>query len=107
MGSINIKTPAVVEQERMTGLKQRLTSAVQSHLDQRAQERGYDNIMSLATYATSSNAKFAVEGQAGVEWRDQVWAQSYAILTDVEAGNRTIPTEVELIAELPGFTWPA
>lgn len=93
------------EQARQS-LKQSLISAVQAHLDQKAQERGYDNILSLCTYATSVNSKFQTEGQAGVEWRDAVWAYCYQELNEVESGQRTIPTPQELVAELPTFTWP-
>ena len=63
--------------------------------------------MSLCTYATSPTAKFSDEGQAGVSWRDEVWAKGYAILADVEGGERAIPTVDELLAELPVFVWPA
>lgn len=34
-------------------------------------------------------------------WRSAVWAKGYEILAQVQAGERGIPTEVELIAELP------
>lgn len=84
-----------------------MTSAVQSHLDAKARERNYDGILSLCTYATSVVPKFAAEGQAGVEWRDAVWARCYEILADVQAGTRPTPTAEQLIAELPIFTWPA
>jgi hypothetical protein len=87
-------------------LRQALTRAVQSHLDREAQERNYDGILSLCTYATSVNPKFAAEGQAGVEWRDAVWAKCYEILTDVQAGTRPAPTAEHLISELPTFAWP-
>jgi len=83
------------------------TEAVQAHLDSTAQDKGYDSIISLCTYATSTNAKFAAEGQAGVEWRDSIWTASYAILNDVESGARSEPTVDALIAELPQLNWPA
>lgn len=87
-------------------LRDALTDAVQRHLDETAKQRNYANILSLCTYATSVNTKFRVEGQAGVEWRDRVWARCYQILADVEAGTRAVPTETELLAELPVFVWP-
>ena len=87
-------------------IKSRLTSAVQSMLDETARERGYDSILSLCTYATSAKPKFKAEGQAGVEWRDDVWLYCYAELDKVLAGERGTPTTQELIDELPVFTWP-
>jgi len=106
MGSINVKSAAVLQEEFLASTKSRLTSAIQSMLDETARERGYDSILSLCTYATSPTAKFSDEGQAGVSWRDEVWAKGYTILADVESGARAIPTESELLSELPSFVWP-
>jgi len=83
-----------------------MTAEVQAHMDAKARERNYDNILSLCTYAPSPNTKFAAEGQAGAEWRDAVWATCYEILADVQDGKRTAPTAEQLIAELPAFVWP-
>jgi hypothetical protein len=106
MGSINVKSAAVLQEEFLASIKSRLTSAIQSMLDEKAQERNYDNILSLCTYATSPTVKFADEGQAAIKWRDEVWAKGYSILADVESGERAIPTVDELLAELPNFVWP-
>jgi len=81
--------------------------AVQKHLDDTARERNYDNIMSLCTYATSQNSRFQAEGQAGVEWRDQVWEYCYQRLDAVMSGSQSVPTAEELVSELPGFPWPS
>lgn len=102
-----LKTAEQKAAEAKAQLIQSLTTAVQSHMDAKARERNYDGIMSLCTYATSANPKFASEGQAGVVWRDAVWATCYEILAAVESGVRAAPTTDELIAELPAFAWPA
>lgn len=84
-----------------------LTAAVQTHLDATARTRNYDGILSLCSYAASTSPVFGPEGLAGVAWRDAVWASCYAILAEVQAGNRTVPTAAELLAELPAMVWPA
>lgn len=83
-----------------------LTAAVQEHLDSTAQQRNYDGILSLCSYATSLDPVFHAEGQACVEWRDACWRTSYQMMADVKAGLRPIPTTVELVAELPTMVWP-
>jgi len=105
MGAINVKSAEVLKEEFLANTRTRLTSLIQSTLDEKAKERNYDSMLSLCTYATSLNDKFSSEGQAGVKWRDEVWAKGYVILADVESGQRTIPSDDELISELPLFTW--
>lgn len=86
-------------------LQAALISAVQAHLDATARTRGYDGILSLCTYAASTIAQFAAEGQAGVNWRDAVWAYCYQVMADVQAATRSIPTAEQLISELPTINW--
>lgn len=83
------------------------TAAVQRRLDAWAAERNYDGILSLTTYASDPDPRFAVEGQRGVDNRSATWATCYAILAEVEQGLRPAPTIPELLAELPELTWPA
>ena len=91
---------------RLVNPFQKLSVAIQKHLDDKARERNYDGILSACSYATSTNLKFKAEGQALVEWRDLVWAACYSIQEQVLAGTRAIPTEAEILSELPIFTWP-
>ena len=86
-------------------VKLNLTNAVQEYLDATARTRNYDGILSLCTYATSSNIQFKIEGQAGVNWRDNVWTYCYQVMTDVQLGLRPLPTKDELISELPVIDW--
>lgn len=87
------------------GIQAALTKAVQDHMDATVQTRGYDNINSACSYATSTDAVFLAEAQACVAWRDKVWRYCYDTLAEVLAGERDIPTAEELIAELPELVW--
>lgn len=80
--------------------------AVQGILDAKAQERNYDGILSLCSYASSTNPIFAAEAAAGAAWRDAAWAHCYQALTDVLNNLRQPPTVAELVAELPAMDWP-
>jgi hypothetical protein len=82
-----------------------LTQAVQRHLDATARGRNYDGILSLCSYATSTDPVFSAEGQAGVAWRDACWRRCYEVMADVRAGVQPVPTAEELIASLPVMTW--
>ncbi|CAB4211807.1 hypothetical protein UFOVP1419_28 [uncultured Caudovirales phage] len=83
-----------------------LVNAVQKHLDATARTRNYDGILSLCSYATSTDPVFSAEGQAGVAWRDACWRYSYQVQVDIVAELRTVPTPAELVAELPVMVWP-
>ena len=79
------------------------TSQVQAYLDATAKQRNYDNIFTLCGYITDPNPKFQLEAQAAVAWRSAVWTKCYEILAEVQAGTRTMPTDI--ISELPVMTW--
>jgi len=83
-----------------------LSAAVQRHLDTTARTHNYDGILSLCSYAASTDPVFSAEGQAGVAWRDDCWRTCYQVMGAVKAGARAIPTVDELLALLPAMTWP-
>ncbi len=93
-------------EEQQATLLATFTAAIQTHLDTFARTRNYDNIMSAATYATSTLSKFATEGQYAVEARDATWAKGYEIMGAVTAGLRPMPTWEDVAAELPALAWP-
>lgn len=85
----------------------KLIDAVQAHMDAAAKARGYDDIKSAVTYAEEPAVpRFQLEGQAFRAWRSLCWATGYTVLAQVEAGQRPVPTEAELIAELPPLVLP-
>lgn len=79
----------------------RLASRVQSWLDGQARALGYDDIKSAVSYAEEPAVpRFQQEGQALRRLRSLVWARYDEILNAVQAGQRPVPTEEGLIAEL-------
>lgn len=91
-------------EERQAQIQAQLTDAVQRVLDNKAQKLLYDNCLSVCSYIDTGVQKFDDEGKAFRAWRSQVWAKGYAILAEVQEGKRDIPTEEELISELPELT---
>lgn len=86
---------------------QSFVDATQKRLDDFARSRQYDGILSLCTYATDSNPKFATEGAYGLQMRSETWGALYTMLLEVEAGERDIPGSFEDIeSELPELVWP-
>lgn len=81
-------------------------NAIVAMLDAKAQERRYDNAVSIATYENSTEAPWAAEAAAFIAWRDQVWKYAYAELEKVMTGQRTQPTVAEFLNELPAMEWP-
>lgn len=80
--------------------------AIVAHLDAKAQERRYDNAVSIATYTGSTNPQWVAEASAFIAWRDAVWAYAYTELDKVMNGQRPQPSIIELRGELPGLMWP-
>jgi len=79
-----------------------INNAIQNHLDTKAQEFRYDNMMSARSYAGYTNP-YQEEAQALATWCADCWATAGTIQADIEAGNRTMPTTDEVLAELPVY----
>ena len=94
-----VKTFKEIEEECIAEVKQRL--------DNFAQTKKYDNILSLCTYASSTNAVFSVEGQYGVSVRDATWAKLNDILAEIDSLTRPMPSGFSDIESLlPNLAWP-
>lgn len=83
--------------------QQRKSDVIQRNLDATAQGYGYTNIFTATTYATSVSPRFGPEGIAFRDWRDQVWLYGYQVIDDVKADLRTMPSDADLLLELPPF----
>lgn len=90
--------PAPSEAEAIAGYM----AAVQQHMDATARAFGYDDLISVVTYAEEpAVARYQAEGQAFRAWRSACWSACETMLAAVKAGERSAPTHEELIAELP------
>jgi hypothetical protein len=93
--------------EKKAQLQASIVQQAQKRIDDFANTRNYAGIMSACTYVTSTVPEFAAEGQYCVEARDATWSTLYAILADVQAGTRPVPTSyAEIEPELPALAWP-
>ena len=93
--------PKDVKQARITS---EMEAVVVRHLDNKAQGFGYDSCGVACTYVDTGVPRYDSEGLAFRAWRSAVWATFYDILAEVFAGERTMPSEDELIDALPEFT---
>lgn len=102
---INNQPMTIIPEPTAAEIQAGIVAAVQLKLDATARSRNYDGILSLCSYATSTDPTFAAEGQAGVVWRDACWRYCYQVLADVQAGARNVPSIETLTKELPTIVW--
>lgn len=81
-------------------------AAIQAHIDAAAVSKQFNDGVTMASYAASTNLQWAAEAQAFVAWRDAVWAYAYAELEKVLTGQRPQPTIEAFLTELPAIAWP-
>jgi len=79
---------------------------ISAWLDRVVQARGYDNIVSCASYAASTNEQFRTEAAAAIAWRDAVYAMGYEILANTPAGVETPEDVMALLPRPEAFGWP-
>lgn len=92
--------------EKIKNLQASITTQTQQRLDDFAKTKGYDNIISACSYATSTS-KYGLEGQYCVSAREATWDKVFSIQAEVEAGTRPMPTSyADIESELPVLVWP-
>ncbi len=82
--------------------KEAFNNAIQTHLDNKAKEFRYDNIMSARSYAGYESA-FQAEATSLAVWASACWVKAGEIEADVENSARDMPTEQEVLSELPTY----
>lgn len=92
----NVPEPAA--EIPVSGLIAQTKASISAWLDSVVQAKGYDNIVSCASYATSTDATFRAEAEAAIAWRDAVYRRGYEILADIPDG---VTTPDDVMALLP------
>lgn len=78
----------------------RLEKALDVYIDEQAQSYRYESIRTMVTYIGDPNAQFNAEGQGALNFRSACYTLALIIIGEVQQG-RPVPTEAELIAEMP------
>lgn len=100
-------TEPPLTQDDILRIRGRLIAAVQIRLDAFAQSRGYDDIVSACSYATSTHPRYGPEGRYCVSAREATWDAMFAVQAAVEAGTRPMPMSLaDIESDLPALTWP-
>lgn len=83
-----------------------IVAGVAQWLDQTVQARGYDNIVSCASYANSTVERFQAEAVAAIEWRDAVYSTLYQFQADPPEGVATLDQVIGILPAAAEFGWP-
>ena len=82
------------------------SAAIEGLFEETSRSLGYVSADRLATYVSSTIAKWREEAVAFVAWRDLVLVKAYEILAAVQSGQRQAPSVSAFLAELPAVSWP-
>jgi len=84
-----------------------LNDDTQKRLDDFAKTKGYSDIVSACTYASSANLQYKSDADYCLLSRDATWEQLYLIFAEINQGTRPMPTDYDQIAvDLPVLAWP-
>jgi hypothetical protein len=77
-------------------------AAVQTNLDTFAQTWGYNNLLSAASYASSTVAQYKADATALIAWRDATWQMVESLQAQLTDGTVQLPaTAAAFLAMLP------
>ncbi len=103
------ETFALTEDEKKAGfaiVQTEISNVVKYKLDAFAMEKGYDNILSACSYATSTFPKFADEGNYAAQMRDSTWVAVHEIFQLAEEGLIDYPKSfADIESKLPTLVW--
>lgn len=82
-------------------------SRMESVINNTARERQYDNGVSCAGYANSTNEIWKAEADAFIAWRDKVWEYAFNKMQEYLSNEKPLPTLEAFIEALPKIEWSA
>lgn len=91
---------------QLTHMQKQVEREIREIIESKPLERGYDNLMTLTSYTTSSNVQWKAEADAFIAWRDSVFAYAYQTLADIQAELIPLPSLEDFMAGVPSLTWP-
>ena len=108
MMSIDWSQVVTAEQKQAGALKahrDRLTRAIDNHVEAQARALQYNSAAHLAGYTGSTVAEWAAEAQAFIAWRDACWIAVLGMLAGAEETGE-VPSVEDVLAALPEWSAP-
>jgi hypothetical protein len=87
-------------------LKNECLALIQMQIDAVAQAKEYQDGVSCASYAASSNLQWSQQAQAFILWRDSVWTYAYNLLALYSQNSEPLPSAQDVINGMPAIDWP-
>lgn len=85
--------PTITQKQTQENISNAITSAINDG----AQQWGYYDLATAASYANSTNKQYVADALALIEWRDIVWAWAFPLLATVTPGE----TAATFLASMP------
>lgn len=92
-------------EHKRAALQGSLTQTLNKHLNEVAAQRRYDDRFTCALRA-GFPGPFQAEGLAFAAFMDECNMVGYTMMKRAKAGEIPVPTDAELIAEMPAMVWP-
>lgn len=100
-----VELSASEKSEKALEKRKEYEQAVQRLLDKTAQDKGYNSIISMCSYGSSTKPQWKAEAVAANKWRDDCWNEALVQLGNYIASG-TIPDLDTFIASMPKPNWP-
>jgi uncharacterized protein (UPF0297 family) len=83
-----------------------LIEEVKTNLDTFAQQKGYDNILSVVSYINSSNTTYKNDANTAIHLRDETWTTLNEIINQIKANTIQVTSYSQIANSLPSLVWP-